>query len=321
MLEGNGRGETPASQGAAGFDTSDAPADPAVLARDLRDLIARDRRRAIEALVEYDDLELQRNPETEADYALKVGRQRDACLRSELAMLRARRMLHLARSARAEGLALGRDTLALVVADEFAAVTRQADARLSRYMALIDMRQRAVAASPEEADEFREIYRRFVVWLHPSLHPVVDEPGRRLLADARAAYADGDLDRLRALAARLPVGMPPDEPAELSFVPREPGPASGVADPAGLDAASLDELAAEHNMLDALAGVLGERVAELGRSYPAKYRACLANPNWVARQVFRMSAWIERCDALTLRYRHELRELLLSNEDGPKEGR
>lgn len=295
-----------------------ASAVPVTLAPILRDLIAREWDRAIEALVACDDIELQRNPETEADYALKVGRQRDACLRSELAMLRARRMLRLARSAHAEGVPLGRDTLALVVADEFVAVTRQADARLARYMALIDMREHAIAATPEEVAESHALYRRFVAWLHPSLHPAVGELGRRLLAAARGAYADGDLDRLRILATRLPEGMPAPGLTELPDMREGSGSSAGLGcpeasefpDASDAEPASLDLLAAEHNVLDALADVLEERVAELERAYPAKYRERLADPNWVAGRIYSMNAWVERCDALTLHYRRELRDLL-----------
>lgn len=262
---------------------------------DLRARIAGAYERAVDALLEYDDIELQQNPEIEADYALKVGRHRDAQLRSELAMLRARRVLRLARSARREGMALGADTLELVVDDEFTPVTRRADERLARYMALIDMRQRAVQASPEEAAAFRALYRRFVAWLHPDLHPDVDELGRRLLTAARWAYADGDFERLRILATRLPDGLPLERPRDA---PEE----------GGTDA--TDRLSAELAMAEALAGVLEERVAALKRRAPYKYREKLADPNWVAGFIYAGNARIERCDALTQRYRQQLADLL-----------
>ncbi len=287
MSERRAQSEGPDTPAARAVADDDACAD-------LRARIAGLWERAIDALFAYDDIELQQNPEIEAEYALKVGRYRDARLRSELAMLKARRKLHLARSARAEGLALGVDTLALVVADEFASVTRQADARLARYMALIDMRRQAEPASSEEAAECSTLYRRFVAWLHPDLSLQRDERDPRLLAAARSAYAEGDLECLRDLAAHLPDGLP-----------------SVLPDPAS----SADELAALCNMLDALVGVLEGRVADLKRGYPYRYRDVLADPNWVAGYIYAGNAWIERCDELTMRYRRELRTVLADVAD------
>lgn len=200
------------------------------------------------------DLEVVVRPYVLALFQLALGAAELARLIADHRYRRARRALELLRAELNRG-----------AVPDHAAVEAKLDGELRGYWAMVDdkaaqlERARRVLATevkPVDAAELRRLYLQLVLALHPDLHPRQAAEDVERWHRLQRAYADGDLELLRALAAHLVI----------------------VAD----DEDSLGALEREVEELRRRLRELEESTARLEATPPFNLRAQLEDATWVA---------------------------------------
>lgn len=260
----------------------------------IQDQIAEARSRIAELLLEIDNITLQVNPRIEAEYETKIGYLENELLKWQIAARRARRRCSLAQARANSGEA--------VAADEFEA---QLDEELAEWNALL---AKSVAAfleaaeriagsrqlSPAESRELKQLHRELIKRLHPDLHPGQSEEASRFFMVAQAAYENGDLQTLRAVAVAIE-GM--GEQAVDASMPE-------------------DEAAAELELVLAHERVLEQQVEQLKSSLPYTLGAMLEDGAWVVRRTSELKRQIEEQKAAAQAYDERFNEIVGGGGDG-----
>lgn len=239
--------------------------------REIVDEIANTRARIAEVLLEIDDIVLQVNPRIEADYATRVGYLENDLLKWQIAARRARRRFTLAQARINVGQPFA--------ADEF---DEQLDAELAEWKellarnvdAFLKAAERTASSrplSPAESRELKQLHRALIKRLHPDLHPHQSEEAERFFMIAQAAYEQGNLDMLRAVAAST----------------------EGMGDEHDDAALSEKEAAAELELVLAQERVVFQELKTLKTSHPYILKEKLENGGWVIRQTTELKRQID----------------------------
>ena len=256
--------------------------------------ISEARARIAELLLEIDDIVLQVNPHIEAEYATKVGYLENDLLKWQIAARRARRRFALAQARVNSGMP--------VAADEFEA---QLDEELAEWESLLaasveaflELAERAVGTrlmSPGDSRELKRLHRELIKRLHPDMHPGQPDEATRFFKVAQAAYENGDLDALRAIAVATE-GMGVEEPA------------AGMTE---------DEASIELELVLAHERVVEQQLEELKGSNPYALKEKLEDGAWVIRQTTELKRQIEEQKAAARAYDERFAELAGGNRDG-----
>ena len=148
--------------------------------------------------------------------------------------------------------------------------------------------------SPVDARELKQLHRELIKRLHPDLHPGQPEEAERFFCVAQAAYENGDLDVLRAVAVATE-GM---------------GEESIDAD------MSEDEASIELELVLAHERVVEQQLKELKRSNPYALKEKLEDGAWVIRRTAELKNQIEEQKAAVRAYDERFRELAERSGDG-----
>lgn len=163
------------------------------------------------------DLELVVRPYVLALFQTRLGAAELARLVADHRYRRARRALELIQAQLNRGRA-----------PDLAALDAQLDVELAAYWAEVAQHAAAldqaraalqVAVTPVDGAEVRRLYMQLVLALHPDLHPDQSQDDADRWHRLQRAYADGDLEMLRALAAFVTVE--PDEEGTVESLERE----------------------------------------------------------------------------------------------------
>ncbi|MBP6964640.1 MAG: hypothetical protein KBC96_09565 [Armatimonadetes bacterium] len=159
---------------------------------------ARRRQELAELFEEYEYLNKTLIPNIEATYLTVIGTLQYELLQVQIRVRRLRRKCELIQAAlnRGEPVDIG-------------AIENQLDLEFQEWMLRLqssyaDLRYAELRLShlmtEEESEEFRSLFRRLVKKLHPDVNPDQSEAAKNLWLQVQAAYENGDLEQLRALA-------------------------------------------------------------------------------------------------------------------------
>ncbi len=150
------------------------------------------------AILEQDDLLLQRCKNIEAAYLVRFGGLEYAAYEAECRCLRQKRKLELVimKRNRQEHIDVG--AMEDLLDREFKAYQRQLDEMIQHMNQALD-RSRAETLSKADAALLKSLYRKIVKALHPDLHPELSEAKEGLFFRAVAAYQGGNLELMQAI--------------------------------------------------------------------------------------------------------------------------
>jgi len=210
-------------------------------------------------LTEEHDLAHIAKPNLLALYQKKIGVWELRGLRAQVAMLRARRRLEMARAAINQGRTPDMAEIDGLLELEFLAWQQKLKEAAER---LESAEHRLAHLLPDAEDrELKKLYYGLVKKLHPDLNPEPSEDQRRLWLRVQTAYEDGDVRELRAL--------------DLLTV------RSGAVAPAP---ATLDTLRRNHEILHTQIGAMLERIERVESQPPFTLRGQLADDAWLAER-------------------------------------
>jgi uncharacterized small protein (DUF1192 family) len=163
------------------------------LYRELRDL-----RSELAAL--FEDLEFINRvviPRTQNNYLIKVGALRVELLQTQVSVMKTRRRIALLRSSIDRGETVLWNDINYRIESEF----KDWDARLIHELAQIDNAKARFSsfAPSEDENETRVIFRTLCRKFNPKINPDQSDEAKSFWPGACAAYANGDLFRLKAL--------------------------------------------------------------------------------------------------------------------------
>jgi hypothetical protein len=258
---------------------------------DLRQRIAQAKEMVVGVLATIDHIRFQENPRIEAEYALKVGCYENELLKSEIAARRAKRRLALAQKALNAGEAVDEQSIEAELDREFEEWRQRLVQAMDEYQRILDERQGSRELGERDSKELSRLYHTIVKRLHPDINPTVGERELRLFESAQAAYKNGDLVAMRAIAVTAEgLGAAPD-----SY-------------PASEDARGV--LEAELSMQEATREVLGERLERLKGEYPYAMLSKLCDHEWVLGTVRGLKEQIRRHREVEQEYARRLAALL-----------
>jgi uncharacterized small protein (DUF1192 family) len=164
-----------------------------ILYKELRDL-----RSELAAL--FEDLEFINRvviPRTQNNYLIKVGALRVELLQAKVGVMKTRRRIALLRSNIDKGETILWNDVNYRVESDF----KEWDARLVHELYQIENAKARFSsfAPSEDENETRVIFRALCRKLHPEINPDQNDEVRSFWPSACAAYANGDLFRLKAL--------------------------------------------------------------------------------------------------------------------------
>jgi uncharacterized small protein (DUF1192 family) len=163
------------------------------LYRELRDLRS-------ELAAMFEDLEFINRvviPRTQNNYLIKVGALRVELLQAQVLVMKTRRRIALLRSNIDRGESVLWNDINYRIESEF----KEWDARLVHELAQIENAKARFSsfAPSEDENETRVIFRTLCRKLNPDINPDQSDDVRSFWPSACAAYANGDLFRLKAL--------------------------------------------------------------------------------------------------------------------------
>lgn len=219
------------------------------------------RQSIIDVLLEIEEIELQVNPRIVAEYASQVGYLENDLLKWQLRARRLRRRLALVQAAVNRGETITWEQVDAVLDQEFGDWEAELSRRLSELTCRLEELNAMVPLRPSEAGELKELHRTLVKRLHPDVRPDLGDEGSRFFMIVQAAYANGDIQSLRAIAtATEEMDRPLDAP-------------SGDGDADDEDSLELDIAMAEAQLK-----VQGERLERLKTSRPYTLHEILDDP-------------------------------------------
>ena len=256
--------------------------------------ISEARSRITDLLLEIDYIVLQANPHIEAEYATKVGYLENDLLKWQIAARRARRRLALAQARVNAGESFGVDDFEGQLDEELAEWEGLLAKSVAAFLDAAERLSGTKPLSPSASRELKQLHRELIKRLHPDLHPGQSDEEARFFMVAQAAYENGDLEMLRAIAVATE-GM------------------GGEVEDAGLPD---DEAAAELELVLAHERVLEQQLDELKRSNPYALKDKLEDGEWLIRRVSGLKAQIEEQKAAAGAYDERFRALAGGVENG-----
>ena len=256
--------------------------------------IAEARARIADLLLEIDDIVLQVNPHIQAEYATKIGYLENDLLKWQIAARRARRRFALAQARANSGASFEEDEFEAQLDEELAEWESLLASSVEAFLEAAERMAGSRPLSPADARELKQLHRELIKRLHPDLHPGQPEEAERFFCVAQAAYENGDLDVLRAVAVATE-GM---------------GEESIDAD------MSEDEASIELELVLAHERVVEQQLKELKRSNPYALKEKLEDGAWVIRRTAELKNQIEEQKAAVRAYDERFRELAERSGDG-----
>ena len=257
--------------------------------------IAEARARIADLLLEIDDIVLQVNPHIQAEYATKIGYLENDLLKWQIAARRARRRFALAQARANSGASFEEDEFEAQLDEELAEWESLLASSVEAFLEAAERMAGSRPLSPADARELKQLHRELIKRLHPDLHPGQPEEAERFFCVAQAAYENGDLDVLRAVAVATE-GMGGEEsiPADMSE----------------------DEASIELELVLAHERVVEQQLKELKCSNPYALKEKLEDGAWVIRRTSELKAQIEEQKAAARAYDERFRELAERGGDG-----
>ncbi len=222
-------------------------------------------------LTERDDLEERILPNLEAEYAVKLGDLELARLRLDVETRRLRRVLELSQARLNQG-----------QLPDLRQIERQVEAELDEWTRQIEEKQTGLRSARlrmaslvtlKVAAEVRSLFRLLARKLHPDLNPGLGTSESALWRRAKDAYARGDAEELRALAA---------------LVDQAPAVSDGEL--------ARDEWKRRCDELEARVAVEIARTDEWKRSRGFERLSRVRDPIWVAERRAALESEIARAD-------------------------
>ncbi len=252
------------------------------------------RARIAELLLEIDDIVLQVNPHIEAEYATKIGYLENDLLKWQIVARRARRRFSLAQARANSGMAFAADEFEAQLDEELAEWEGLLAASVEAFLEAAERAAGSKPMSPSDARELKGLHRELIKRLHPDLHPGQPDEATRFFMVAQAAYENGDLDALRAIAVATE-GM------------GEEGSAADMTE---------DEASVELELVLAHERVVAQQLEELKRSNPYALKEKLEDGAWVVRRVSELKRQVEEQKAAAKAYDERFAELAGGSGNG-----
>lgn len=256
--------------------------------------IALARGRVADLLLEIDDIVLQANPQIEANYATKIGYLENDLFKWQIAARRAQRRYTMAQARANVGETFAEDEFEEQLDEELAQWESVLAQSIETFLKAAERMTGSRKLSPADSREVRQLHRNLIKRLHPDLHPGQSDEEKRFFAVAQAAYENGDLGVLRALAvATEGMGDAPDD-SDLTE----------------------DEASVELELVLAHERVLQQQLDELKRSNPYALKALLEDGAWVIRRTTELKKQIEEQKEATRAYDRRFKELMEGRGNG-----
>lgn len=256
--------------------------------------IAESRARIADLLLEIDDIVLQVNPHIEAEYATKIGYLENDLFKWQIAARRARRRLALAQARANSGMAFAADEFEAQLDEEFAEWENLLAKSVEAFLKAAERAAGSRPMSPSDARELKRLHRELIKRLHPDLHPGQTDEATRFFHVAQAAYENGGLDVLRAVAVAT----------------------EGMGEEGVVPDMTEDEATIELELVLAHERVVEQQLEELKRSNPYALKEKLADGAWVIRRVSELKRQIEEQKAAAKAYDDRFAELAGGGRDG-----
>ncbi len=249
--------------------------------------ISEARARIAELLLEIDDIVLQVNPQIEAEYATKIGYLENDLLKWQIAARRARRRYALAQARANSGVAFEADEFEAQLDEELAEWESLLAASVEAFLEAAERAAGSRPMSPSDSRELKRLHRELIKRLHPDLHPGQPDEAARFFMVAQAAYENGDLDALRAIAVAT----------------------EGMGEEDIVTDMNEDEASIELELVLAHERVVTQQFEELKRSNPYALKEKLEDGAWVIRRTEELKKQIEEQKAAAKAYDERFAEL------------
>lgn len=248
----------------------------------------------VELLLQIDIIVLQVNPHIEAEYATKIGYLENDLMKWQIAARRAKRRLALAQARVNSGKGFEPGEFEAQLDEELAEWERLLASSVEAFLEAAECTAKSRPLSPSESRELKELHREIIKRLHPDLHPGQHVDAARFFAVAQAAYENGDLNTLRAVAVATE-GMN-DDPDDIEL--------------------SEDEAAIELELVLAHKRVVEQRLKELKRSNPYALKEKLEDGEWLISRTSELKRQINEQKAAAKAYDARFRALSEGSEHG-----
>ncbi|MGI6109670.1 MAG: J domain-containing protein [Eubacteriaceae bacterium] len=149
---------------------------------------------------EMDTLVLIECRRIEMSYMLQVGGLEYQAYKLECGVLRLKRKMQLIQAKKNRQEKVDPASIEQTLDHEFAEYQESLNDQLDRMNEALEL-SRCRELTDEESAELKKLYRDIVKALHPDLHPDSSENRLRLFQSAVDAYENGDLSRIRTIAA------------------------------------------------------------------------------------------------------------------------
>ena len=246
------------------------------------------RAKIADLLLEIDYIVLQANPRIEAEYATKIGYLENDLLKWQIAARKARRRFTLAQARANSGESFAPDEFDAQLDEELAEWEGLLAASVTAFLEAAERMAGSKPLSPSDAREVKQLHRELIKRLHPDLHPGQSHEAERFFMVAQAAYENGDLQALRAVAVAT----------------------EGMGEEAVNEEMPDDEAAAELELVLAHERVLEQQVEELKSRNPYALGEKLADGEWVIRRTSGLKGQIEEQKAAAKAYDERFRALV-----------
>ncbi len=246
------------------------------------------RARIADLLLEIDYITLQANPQIQAEYATKVGYLENDLLKWQITARRARRRLALAQARANVGETFGADEFESQLDEELAEWEGLLAKSIEVFLQAAERMSCSKPLSPSDSREMKRLHRELIKRLHPDLHPGQSDEAARFFMVAQAAYENGDLQMLRAIAVAT----------------------EGMSEKLQANGLSDDEEAAELEIVLAHERVLEQQLEDLKSSNPYALGEKLTDGDWLVRRVSGLKAQIREQKAAAEVYDERFRALM-----------
>ena len=255
---------------------------------DVAQQIDQARTRIAELLLEIDDIVLQVNPHVEAEYATKIGYLENDLLKWQIAARRARRRYTLAQVRANAGASFSADEFEGQLDEEFAQWEALLAHNAEAFLQAAELMAGSSQLSPSDSRELKRLHRELIKRLHPDLHPGQSSEEARFFMVAQAAFEQGNLEMLRAVAvATEGMGGNPDD----ATLPE-------------------DEAAAELELVLAHERVVHQQLDELRNSHPYVLKEKIEDGAWVVGRTSELKKQIEEQKKAARAYNERFDELM-----------
>ena len=256
--------------------------------------ISETRARIASLLLEIDDIVLQVNPQIEAEYATKIGYLENDLLKWQIAARRARRRFALAQARANCGVAFEPDEFEEQLDAEFAEWESLLAQSVKAFLKSVERTAGSRPLSPADSRELKRLHRELIKRLHPDLHPGQSSEEARFFMVAQAAYEQGNLEMLRAVAVATEGMGGQDVPADMTD----------------------DEASVELELVLAHERVVAQQLEGLKRENPYALKEKLEDGAWVIRRTTELKKQIEEQKAAARAYDERFTKLAGGTSDG-----